>query len=137
MKNKIICKECGVNCERTSNNQRYCESCRKKRRIIKKREYDINWKINNPEKVKENNKKDSQKHKERKNKQQKKYIKKYPKKVIAHSKSNYYIKIPKGYLCIKCNKELATEKHHNDYNKPLNVIFLCKTCHTKIHRGGN
>ena len=40
-----------------------------------------------------------------------------------------YIKIPKGQLCVECNKKLAVEKHHEDYNKPLEVKFLCKGCH--------
>jgi RNase P subunit RPR2 len=39
------------------------------------------------------------------------------------------IKIPEGQICVKCHKILATEKHHEDYNKPLEVDFVCKECH--------
>jgi len=41
------------------------------------------------------------------------------------------IKIPKGQLCQICNKNLTTDRHHEDYNKPLEVEFLCQECHTK------
>ncbi len=32
--------------------------------------------------------------------------------------------------------ELKTEAHHNDYSKPLDVIWLCRRHHHLIHRGG-
>jgi len=47
----------------------------------------------------------------------------------ARSKANRLIKIPKGQLCQGCNRNLAIERHHEDYNKPLKVEFLCKDCH--------
>ncbi len=44
-----------------------------------------------------------------------------------------------GYLfkpdkCECCN--IPTQKilaHHHNYNKPLEVIWLCKSCHLKVH----
>ncbi len=48
------------------------------------------------------------------------------------------IKIPVGCFCQECNKKLAKIKHHKDYNKPLEVEFLCYVCHnTKIKNRGN
>ena len=44
------------------------------------------------------------------------------------------ITIPKGKLCVECNKELAVEKHHEDYDKPLKVVFVCKKCHIKLDK---
>ena len=44
------------------------------------------------------------------------------------------IQIPKNQLCEICNKNLATERHHEDYNKPLKIIFLCKLCHIYLHK---
>ncbi len=48
---------------------------------------------------------------------------------IAYNK----IKIPKGQLCQICNKAIAKERHHKDYKKPLEVVFLCLKCHVNLH----
>ena len=55
------------------------------------------------------------------------------KKTKARLKAYYKIKIPKGQLCERCNKDLAVERHHEDYNKPLEVVFMCKLCHAQLH----
>jgi hypothetical protein len=43
--------------------------------------------------------------------------------------ANKFIKIPKGYKCEICSINLAIQRHHEDYSKPLEVILCCKTCH--------
>lgn len=111
------------------------------------------WREDNKEKIKEWKKKDYIIHREKriksiKNWQEnneekykkiniekgKLYRKRHPEKTKAQSiVNNYHIKIPKGQLCVICNKNLAIERHHPDYNKPLEIIFLCRECHNKIH----
>lgn len=44
------------------------------------------------------------------------------------------IKIPKDYLCEVCDKSLATNRHHKDYNKPFLVDLVCKKCHIKLDK---
>ncbi len=44
----------------------------------------------------------------------------------------------KGFLkrprtCSKCKKEGRIEAHHNNYRKPLVVLWLCKKCHCGLH----
>jgi hypothetical protein len=57
------------------------------------------------------------------------------KRLIAHSKVAYAIK--KGVLlpqnCIRCNEEKVVA-HHEDYNKPLEIVWLCQPCHKQRHK---
>ncbi len=50
-----------------------------------------------------------------------------------------YAAIKEGILirpleCSRCLKECKSEAHHEDYMKPLEVIWLCRSCHGKEHR---
>ena len=38
-----------------------------------------------------------------------------------------------GY-CEFCSVEVGLVGHHEDYSKPLEVIWLCGDCHRKVHR---
>lgn len=42
-------------------------------------------------------------------------------------------KLVKPNLCEVCRKEKFVEAHHEDYNKPLEVKWLCKECHENTH----
>lgn len=64
----------------------------------------------------------------------KEFYKKHKEKVLAGNKAREYIKIPLGLFCQVCNKELAAQRHHEDYSKPLEVIFCCRLCHTELDR---
>ena len=62
-----------------------------------------------------------------------------PERQSAKYAANYAQK--KGRLkppgaCEDCGDALARlDKHHEDYSKPLAVVWLCRDCHSKRHRG--
>jgi len=62
------------------------------------------------------------------------YIKKYPIRYRAHTIAMNNIKL-KNKKCKSCDTKEDLHRHHPDYSKPLNVIILCRSCHTEIHRG--
>ncbi len=67
---------------------------------------------------------------------QKKNSLKYPEKVKAKTTMNTAVSngtLKKPTICPKCKKEKRIEGHHEDYSKPLEVIWRCHSCHMKIH----
>ncbi len=41
--------------------------------------------------------------------------------------------LEKPTRCEWCGAELPLDGHHPDYSKPLTVIWLCRSCHSKLH----
>src|SRR5690606_1514330 len=42
-------------------------------------------------------------------------------------------KLIKPVQCESCSEEKELEAHHSNYNKPLDVQWLCKQCHENTH----
>lgn len=65
----------------------------------------------------------------------KKWRNKYPEKLKAHRK--VFIELRAGRIksepCEVCGM-FPTQAHHEDYSKPLNVIWLCKTHHVEADK---
>ena len=62
------------------------------------------------------------------------WINKNPEKHKAQMLANYAQR--KGFIkkcsCERCGDENAV-KHHDDYKKPLEIKWLCPSCHQKLH----
>lgn len=59
------------------------------------------------------------------------------KETLARAKVNYAVKVGKlvkPSSCEVCAMERKVEGHHPDYNKPLQVIWVCPPCHADIHK---
>jgi len=63
------------------------------------------------------------------------YERRYPKKYIAHTKVSQAIREGKlkSESCLLCGSIEKIEAHHVDYNKPLDVAWLCGKCHRRYH----
>jgi len=61
---------------------------------------------------------------------------KYPEKLKARGKARYAVsagKLKPGNNCAVCATSLNLELHHADYNRPFDVILLCRKCHMQHH----
>jgi len=67
-----------------------------------------------------------------------KYKALYPKRVAAKTMVNNAVKygfLSKPSSCSVCNKfSKIIHGHHCDYSKPLDVIWMCPSCHSEWHR---
>jgi len=75
-------------------------------------------------------------HREKHIKYQIEYHKKV-KKFQVHQKVYYAVKtgkLIKPLYCEKCGENKPLQGHHHDYSKPLDVLWVCLTCHCQIHK---
>lgn len=59
-----------------------------------------------------------------------------PEKFKARNKVNNAIrngKIERGTECHFCGGSERLQAHHEDYDHPLDVVWLCASCHGKLH----
>lgn len=117
----------------------------------KRKKQQQDWRKNNPEyysewywknenyrkKKKEYHKKWLEKNRDSQKEASKLHKKRNPEKVRARDllrKAVYYGKIEKPSFCQKCKKiKNRIEGHHEDYSKPYDVVWLCVSCHRKLH----
>lgn len=68
----------------------------------------------------------------------KRYRKLYPLRYAANTLLGYAIrtgKLKKPKNCTMCKAKTKILGHHEDYCKPLNVLWVCQSCHKAIHNG--
>ncbi len=68
---------------------------------------------------------------------QRRYRDKYPEKYHARTMLGNAVRdgvVVKPIHCSKCGAEANLEGHHEDYSKPLDVQWLCNSCHVDTRR---
>ena len=66
-----------------------------------------------------------------------KYIESNHEKYKAHYELNNDIRwggTIRPEYCSVCNQKCTPEGHHENYSKPLDVIWMCCNCHKHLHR---
>lgn len=64
------------------------------------------------------------------------WVQNNPKKVKAMTELNKAIRkglLTKPLKCVTCKKPRRVHGHHKNYNKPLKVLWLCSSCHKRMH----
>lgn len=109
-----------------------CKSCTKK--DVHERSMRCSAQIAEYEKLRSKTEKRKQLRKQYVNK----YKTEHPERIAIMSRVQKAIragKIKRPNYCSVCGKVCKTVAHHYDYSKPLDVIFVCQSCHKKIHAG--
>lgn len=109
-----------------------CKPCKapielayRRKHAEKKRRLSKEWRLNNPERVAAH-----QKIRERK----------FPEKHRARrilKEAVKYGKVEKPTVCPRCGVDevpaVEMHAHHHDYSKPLEIEWVCRSCHNKEH----
>lgn len=118
---------------------------------LTQKEYNRRYYLENKDRIKENVEKWQSGNWEKVKDYKREWRKKNPKKVCEiqkrwsennpekmRSKYKYRTAVKNGTLvrpvvCSECEEEARIEGHHEDYDKPLDVIWVCNKCHNKLH----
>lgn len=100
------------------------------------RKYKREWRWKTPEKYRASRREYKSKHASAIRKYAKQYAQKNQEKVkgrraVATALRNGQLIIPA--VCEVCGRERKLVGHHPDYNKPLEVMWLCSECHQIEH----
>lgn len=64
------------------------------------------------------------------------YYRRHPQRARAHRMVHNHLKngTLKSEPCVRCGTSEKLHAHHEDYGRPLDVTWLCATCH-RLHHG--
>ena len=119
-----------------------CASCREVAAAYKKKNYQNNravrdaatlaWAAKNPSKKLEHSRKWRKENSSKVLEYCQAYRRTNPEKYRAHkivANAIEYGTLMKPRLCEQCGQEKDLDAHHEDYEKPLEVEWLCRKCH--------
>lgn len=122
---------------------------KKEKQRKKWREASRRYKARHPEKVRESNRKARRKYYQKTSTERQAYWQKWYaeniKKMTKYTKQYYWSHLkemrareiakrsPLKKFCEKCGTSDNLERHHPDYEKPMEYLTLCKSCHKRLH----
>lgn len=112
--------------------QEWAEKNRAQSREIKRK-----WRSNNPQKQRTSEASYRDSHRDDIRARSRNYEKKNLDKKRCHKMVHYAIdrgRMVRPTSCPKCGKQKDIHAHHEDYSKPLEVQWLCSTCHVRLHK---
>ena len=106
------------------------------------REYNLNWRNKNLAKAREAGRNSDKKHREKLKAEGRPYRPKPVVRPLYKREANRLVhnairrgEIIRPKLCQSCHRpKKRINAHHPDYRKPMEVIFLCSSCHGLQHR---
>lgn len=120
-----------------------CRTCAKaymkdwrQRRAKEIREYNKAYAVANPEWARLKSNKAYQRKKPAAKARVARWKEANPEKRQAHALVRKAVKsgeLVKPSVCEDCDRSSRLDAHHHDYTKPLQVRWLCKWCHRKVH----
>jgi len=109
----------------------------RKKNPLRQREANRRYREKHPERYLQQKRECDKKYRDKRNKSLVEYRKNNFEKCRAHDKIKYAIKkgkIKKSEKCEFCGEKEKLHGHHENYEKPLEVIWLCSRCHVAIHK---
>lgn len=94
------------------------------------------WRRNNPEKVKEASRSWRERNRGKARAHSQHQRERHPEKFAARQALNKAVQrgeIQRPDCCESCGGERRIQGHHADYDKPLEVEWLCENCHREGH----
>lgn len=95
------------------------------------------WRAKNKDKMREINRRNYREKKNRIKACVKARGEKHPERTAASARVNAAIKsgkLKRPDRCEQCGEPCRPDAHHRDYSKPLDVVWLCRSCHLLAHR---
>lgn len=113
-----------------------CRVCSdKERRTGVNNQKRIEWRLENKVRLSGYRRRWREKNRERVKETQLRYDLRYPEKEVARNRVAMAVRNGKlkRLPCATCG-EAKTDAHHEDYSKPLDVIWLCRNHHSRRHQ---
>lgn len=100
--------------------------------LEKHREYVRNWMASHPENNRKNFHNWYQGNKEKQYEHRINYVQENPERHRAQCYA--FAKYPDAQTCCKIGCEELGERHHEDYTRPYDIIWLCRLHHKEVHK---